>query len=105
MQNFQGVEFVKRLQKMDSPRQQKAEVAVYFRNFEEAETLFLGMDRRDLAINMRIKLGDWFRVVQLLKAGGGGNDALLEQAWNRIGDYYADRQRYRQAVSYVYVKR
>lgn len=27
---------------------------------------------RDLAVDLRLKLGDWFRVVQLLKSGGGG---------------------------------
>jgi len=27
---------------------------------------------RDLAVDLRLKLGDWFRVVQLLKTGGGG---------------------------------
>ena len=65
----------------------------------------------DLAVDMRMKLGDWFRVVQLLKTGGGagenakdrtgiflksvlGHDALLEKAWNAIGDYYADRQKW-----------
>ena len=26
---------------------------------------------RDLAVDLRMKLGDWFRVVQLLKTGGG----------------------------------
>ena len=56
---------------------------------------------RDLAVNLRIKLGDWFRVVQLLKAGsGGGDDTQLIQAWNAIGDYYADRQKWSNAVQY-----
>ena len=27
---------------------------------------------RDLAVDLRMKLGDWFRVVQLVKWGGGG---------------------------------
>ena len=27
---------------------------------------------RDLAVDLRMKLGDWFRVVQLLKSGSGG---------------------------------
>ena len=27
---------------------------------------------RDLAVDLRMKLGDWFRVIQLLKTGGGG---------------------------------
>lgn len=50
---------------------------------------------RDLAIDLRIKLGDWFRVLQLLKTGSGdADDALLEQAYNAIGDYFADRQKW-----------
>ena len=50
---------------------------------------------RDLAVTLRKKLGDWFRVVQLLKTGsGGGDDVQLEEAWNAIGDYYADRQKW-----------
>ena len=49
---------------------------------------------RDLAVNLRKKLGDWFRVVQLLKTGSGGDDQQLEEAWNQIGDYYADRQKW-----------
>ena len=49
---------------------------------------------RDLAVSLRKKLGDWFRVVQLLKTGSGGDDVQLEEAWNAIGDYYADRQKW-----------
>lgn len=52
---------------------------------------------RDLAISLRIKLGDWFRVLQLLKTGSGDcDDTLLEQAYNAIGDYFADRQKWYQ---------
>ena len=49
---------------------------------------------RDLAVVLRKKLGDWFRVVQLLKTGAGGDDQAMEEAWNAIGDYYADRQKW-----------
>jgi len=47
----------------------------------------------DLALAMRKKLGDWFRVLQLLQAGAGASsdDAQMEEAWNAVGDYYADR--------------
>ena len=72
----------------------KAEVAAYFRKFDDSERLYLEMDRRDLAVALRKKLGDWFRVVQLLKTGSGGDDQALEEAWNAIGDYYADRQKW-----------
>jgi WD repeat-containing protein 35 len=81
--------------------------------------------RRDLAVDLRMKLGDWFRVIQLLKTGGGvgtkftsswwrhythlslslspslpGDDVQTAKAWNAIGDYYADRQKWQHAVSY-----
>ena len=49
---------------------------------------------RDLAVSLRKMLGDWFRVVSLLKSGGVGDDVQLEEAWNAIGDYYADRQKW-----------
>lgn len=44
---------------------QKAEVAIYFKRFDEAEELYTSIDRRDLALDMRMRLGDWFRVLSL----------------------------------------
>ncbi|XP_033121645.1 WD repeat-containing protein 35-like isoform X2 [Anneissia japonica] len=98
--DYQGIELVKRLGNLQSEVMRSAEVAAYFKRFEEAERMYLDMDRRDLAVNLRVKLGDWFRVVQLLKSGGGGDDTQLELAWNAIGDYFADRQKWQQAVTY-----
>jgi len=58
-------------------------------------SLLFSVSTRDLAIGLRIKLGDWFRVLQLLKTGtGASDDALVEQAHNAIGDYFADRQKW-----------
>ncbi|PKU37548.1 wd repeat-containing protein hypothetical protein [Limosa lapponica baueri] len=99
--DYQGIKFVKRLGNLQSESMKQAEVAAYFSRFEEAERMYLDMDRRDLAIGLRIKLGDWFRVLQLLKTGSGdSDDALLEQAHNAIGDYFADRQKWLNAVQY-----
>ncbi|XP_075964142.1 WD repeat-containing protein 35 [Anarhichas minor] len=99
--DYQGIEFVKRLGNLQSEPMKQAEVAAYFSRFEEAERMYLDMDRRDLAISLRIKLGDWFRVLQLLKTGSGDcDDTLLEQAYNAIGDYFADRQKWVNAVQY-----
>lgn len=39
----------------------------------------------------------WLKISQLLLIG---DDQLLEQAWNAIGDYYADRQKWQNAVTY-----
>uniref|UniRef100_A0A671TY55 WD repeat-containing protein 35 n=1 Tax=Sparus aurata TaxID=8175 RepID=A0A671TY55_SPAAU len=99
--DYQGIEFVKRLGNLQSEPMKQAEVAAYFGSFEEAERMYLDMDRRDLAISLRIKLGDWFRVLQLLKSGSGDcDDSLLEQAYNAVGDYFADRQKWVNAVQY-----
>nr|XP_032817286.1 WD repeat-containing protein 35 isoform X1 [Petromyzon marinus] len=99
--DFQGLEFVKRLGSLQSQAMKQAEVAAYFSRFEEAERMYLDMDRRDLAVNLRIKLGDWFRVLQLLKTGSGdADDTLLELAYNAIGDYFADRHKWSHAVQY-----
>ncbi|NXQ88879.1 WDR35 protein, partial [Nyctibius grandis] len=99
--DYQGIKFVKHLGNLQSESMKQAEVAAYFSRFEEAERMYLDMDRRDLAIGLRIKLGDWFRVLQLLKTGSGdSDDALLEQAHNAIGDYFADRQKWLNAVQY-----
>ncbi|KAJ3324647.1 WD repeat-containing protein 35 [Boothiomyces sp. JEL0866] len=99
-QDYQGLEFIKRLKKLEDPAKKKAEIAAYCLNFDEAEKMYLEMDRKDLAVDIRIRMGDWFRVVQLIKTGGGGDDLLLEKAWNQIGDFYYDRQRWSQAVTY-----
>ncbi|KAJ3272616.1 WD repeat-containing protein 35 [Terramyces sp. JEL0728] len=99
-QDYQGLEFIKRLKKLEDPAKKKAEIAAYCLDFDEAEKMYLAMDRKDLAVDIRIRMGDWFRVVQLIKTGGGGDDLLLEKAWNQIGDFYYDRQRWSQAVTY-----
>eukprot|EP00053_Salpingoeca_punica_P010039 m.90373 g.90373 ORF g.90373 m.90373 type:complete len:1153 (-) comp15261_c1_seq1:288-3746(-) len=97
--DYQGVQIVKRLRKLDDERKQQAEVATYFGRFEDAERIYKEMNRTDLAVNLRMKLGDWFRVVKLLQAGGG-SDPMMERAMNEIGNYYADRQRWEQALKY-----
>lgn len=43
----------------------RAEVSSYFDRHEEAENMFREIDRKDLAISLRERLGDWFRVVQV----------------------------------------
>lgn len=106
-QDYQGIQFLKRLRKLEvnriltkDPQKKKAEVLAYCCEFDEAEKLYLSMDRKDLAIDLRARLGDSFKVVQLIKSGGGADDATLAKAWNEIGDYYFDRKQLPQAISY-----
>lgn len=44
--DYQGIEFVKRLANLQSEPMKQAEVAAYFGSFEEAERMYLDMDRR-----------------------------------------------------------
>lgn len=99
--DYQGIKLVKKVAQVQNEKMKLAEIAAYFHRFEDAEKIYLDMDRRDLAINMRMKLGDWFRVVQLLQSGSGdADDKKLMQAWDAIGDYFTDRQKYSNAVTY-----
>ena len=59
---FQGIQVVKQLQRMDTPLKQHAEIALYLKQFDEAESLYRRMDRPDLAIDIRMRLGDWIAV-------------------------------------------
>jgi len=97
--DYQGIQYVKRLQELNDRMKQRAEVAVYFKHFDEAESIYREIDRKDLAIDLRMRLGDWFRVVQLVQSGGG-DDKTLASSWNQIGDYYADRLKWSKAVQY-----
>ncbi|KAJ8550446.1 hypothetical protein ON010_g10623 [Phytophthora cinnamomi] len=97
--DYSGIQYVKRLQLLNDRVKQKAEVAAYFQNFDEAEALYRKIDRKDLAIDLRQRLGDWFRVVQLVQSGGG-NDDLLTLAWNMIGEYFLDRHKWEKAIKY-----
>jgi WD repeat-containing protein 35 len=39
--DYQGIQFVKRLKLISDRAKQKAEVAAYFRRFDEAESIYL----------------------------------------------------------------
>ncbi|KAF4666111.1 WD repeat domain 35 [Perkinsus chesapeaki] len=122
---YPGIQMCHRLKELDDDVKRRAEVcAVYFQKFDEAESLYLDIDRKDLAVELRVKLGDWFRVVQLLKPDGmstltangetgdlleelgsalkyGTKQDLLRHAYVECGDYYARRGRWDLAVQYL----
>jgi WD repeat-containing protein 35 len=100
--NYQGIQFVKRLKVLSSRQKQRAEVSAYFGRFEEAEQLYLEAGSKDLAVELRMRLGDWMRVVQLIQSGDAGDDKLLRQAHANIGHYYADRQKWDKATKYYH---
>jgi WD repeat-containing protein 35 len=111
-QDYHAIQFVKRLQLIDvrflcadnvqDKAKQKAEIQAYLEKFDDAEKLYTDMDRTDLAVDLRMRLGDWIRVAQVLKTSPSAatSDVVLENAWSRIGDSLFDRQQYQQAAAY-----
>jgi WD repeat-containing protein 35 len=97
--DYYGIQFVKALENMPDKMKARAEVALYLHRFDEAESIYREIDRKDLAIQLRKRLNDYNRVVQLLQTGGG-NDKLIREAWDQIGFHYADRMKWKKACQY-----
>lgn len=45
--------------------QARAEVGLYLQRYDEAEGIYREIDRKDLAVQMRRRVGDYMRVVQV----------------------------------------
>lgn len=97
--DYRGVLFVSKVQSIADKNMQKAEIASYFKRFDEAEQIYKDVDRKDLALELRMHTGDWNKVIQLIDQGAG-DDALLKIAHNNLGDYWAERHRWKKAAHY-----
>ncbi|ORC82983.1 uncharacterized protein TM35_000791090 [Trypanosoma theileri] len=97
--DYPAIQFVKRVKMLDDPQKQRAEIHAFYHRFDEAEKIYKEIDRKDLALELRYRIGDWFRVVQLVQEGGG-DESHMQKAWENIGDYYADRQKWTKASQY-----
>lgn len=98
-EDYYGVQLIERLQNMDEKVKQKAEVACFFKRYDEAEQIFKDIDRKDMALALRMRLGDWAKVVALIESGAG-NDQMLKKAYKNLGDYSAERQKWAKAAKY-----
>ena len=97
--DYSGIQLIEKLNNLDEKVKQKAEVACFFKKYDEAEQIFKDIDRRDLALDLRMRLGDWPKVVALIEQGAG-NDAMLNKAYKNLGDYSAERQKWNKAAKY-----
>jgi WD repeat-containing protein 35 len=98
--DYSRVLFVKKLKDINSEAIRKARIATYFKNFDEAEKVYMEADRSDLALNLRQILGDWFRVIQILKNGASAPDYLLKTAYNSTAEYFVHFNNWATAVEY-----
>ncbi|CAF3875607.1 unnamed protein product [Rotaria sp. Silwood1] len=98
--DYYGLQFLRRLQQFQGEQLKRAEIAAFLKQDDEVEKIYVHMDRKDLAYQLRRKLGDWFRVVQILQSGAIASDAMQNEAWNELGDFYYDRQQWATAAKY-----
>ena len=98
-EDYAGIQLVGKLSTMDEKAKQKAEVACFFHKYDEAEQIFRDIDRKDLALDLRLRLGDWAKVISLIEQGAG-NDETLNRAYKNLGDYSAERQKWAKAAKY-----
>eukprot|EP00796_Vickermania_ingenoplastis_P007874 gene7874-5501_t len=97
--DYPALQFVKRVKALDDPRKRLAEIESFHRHFEESEKIFKSLDRKDLALEMRERLGDWFGVVRLVQEGGG-DESKMVASWENIGDNYAEGNKWNKAAQY-----
>jgi WD repeat-containing protein 35 len=99
--DYKGIQFVKRVAQLNNDSLKRAEIYAFEGQFDESETVYIDIDRRDLAIQLRKTLGDYQRVVDLLKGDfGSTNDNQMRDALCNLGDYYADNHKWEEAVVY-----
>ena len=88
--DYKMMKYLKKVQTLDDRDKQKAEILVLYKKYDAAEMIYKNLQRKDLAIKMRVKVGDWFRVIEMVREGSG-YDETLNKMTNQLGNYYAER--------------
>ncbi|CAB0034919.1 unnamed protein product [Trichogramma brassicae] len=113
--DYLGIRFVKRLRGMHDAGLRRAEVLAYLGEYDAAERAYLELDRRDLAVTLRLRLGEQPRALQLMRLSttnlgtGSGDapssnvlsDAMLERAEASWGEQLALGQQWRAAREHL----
>lgn len=66
-EDYSGIQLIEKLNNLDEKVKQKAEIACFFKRYDEAEQIFKDIDRKDLALDLRMRLGDWAKVISLIE--------------------------------------
>lgn len=98
-ENLYGIRFVKKIQVVDDNNKKKAEIATFYGKYDDAEQIYGMLGRKDLALDMRRKIGDYKKVIQLL-GQGAGNDVETKEANKKMGDYYAEKGKWGKAAPF-----
>lgn len=85
--SFEGLQFSRRIQFLDNKALQAAETYAFFHMFKEARDILIKAERKDLAIQLLAKIGDYEKIMELI-VEGSGSDALLLKTYDQLGEYF-----------------
>jgi len=97
--DFKTLKYVKKLQTLDDREKQRAEILTLYGKYEDAEKVYRNIERKDLAINMKVKTGDFYGVLEMVKEGSG-YDEILGKMTNQLGNFYAERLEWDKAAEF-----
>ena len=90
MNDFNGLDFLNDVKNIEDPEIQKAEIAQYNSQFEEASKLYSKTGRNDLNLAMLMKLGKWDKVSEMMNKTGNKSVSSKEDMIRIINNNYAD---------------
>lgn len=97
--NYAGLKFCQRLQSMENKLLQKAEIYGFFKKYEESRETLLRAERKDLAVNLMTKIGDYQGLEQAISKGDW-DQALLNKSYRILANYYKDCLNWKKAGHY-----
>jgi WD repeat-containing protein 35 len=101
--DFNGIEFLNRVKNLNDPELQKAEIAQYNADYEEASKLFSKTNRNDLKLEMLMKLGKWDEVTEIMDKDKNDNktkEEHMKTAYNNYADELYEKKEYDKAEEY-----
>ena len=69
--DYKTLKYIKKIQQLDDREKQRAELLTLYAKYDDAEKIYRNIERKDLAINMKIKVGDFYGVLEMVKEGSG----------------------------------
>lgn len=97
--SYGGLKFTQKLQAMENKLLQKAEIFAFFQQFEESRNLLLKAERKDLALQLMTKTGDYQGLEQAISRGDW-DSGLLNRSYKVLGNYYKDSLNWKKASHY-----
>lgn len=99
-QDYVGILHISKLRNISDNRIRKAYICLFLKQFDEAEKIFIEMDRLDMALTFRQDLGHWHRMLKLLKNTDEDFGNLRTIVLNNIGDDYATQCNWQSALKF-----